>query len=409
MSDARTLFGFPYPLLFCLMISFILLPMQLIWYNASAEQSEQLYLQEQQHRHLHPRFLNDRLHDAPGADHASFRKLQQPRDSNEQPAPTATNTNVDAVVFVALGPAATAPVLGWSVHSLVRVGGWHGQVYVLTDEPEAVEHTLVPADTTPSPDSLQPEHLHIVHMKPEDLDMPVSLHSFNAKLIKCRILHILPETLQNIVYIDSDIITGQSLDPFWESLSQIWQGPQDTTTAQEEEELMDDDVSLHDYRARATPETTTELALFEDGKAFTAGFCLHCDTWNTGVMSLSRGRSDACLDAWCGRLAVEGGTDQAALDKVMAEGAQCQNIRSLSRGDMRMMKDIFVVLGFVGTKTFNHFTGVFRPQNLSGMHRRFYERMLGRQLTAATRTAGENSAASSSSTRRRLRDVVNKE
>jgi hypothetical protein len=48
-----------------------------------------------------------------------------------------------------------------------------------------------------------------------------------------------------------------------------------------------------------------------------------------------------------------------------------------------MMKDVFVVWGFVGTKTFNHFTGIFRPQGLALLHRRFYERMLGKNLLAS--------------------------
>lgn len=388
LLDTPTLFGFPYPLLVCLMISFILLPLQVVWYNSSAEEGEKLHLYLQQQKFqpiIQSRQPQTQFHVSSGRQY--HEGWDGPDAKREEPP-----DNIDAVAFVALGPAATQPVLGWSVHSAVQIGGWHGKVYVITDEPEAVRRTLVPPNVTPSPDALQPENLHIVYRKPEDLYMPSSLHAFNAKLTKCQILRILPGELQNIVYIDSDIITGRPLASFWKSLAQVWKEQEDEDYLS----IMDDDLSLHDFRMQVQ-QASAELGLFEDGKAFTAGFCNNCDTWNTGVMSLKRGRSDSCLDAWCERLAIEGGgTDQAALDKVIAETDQCQNIHAIDRKEMRMMKDIFVVLGFVGTKTFNHFTGVFRPQNLNVMHRRFYERMLGQELRPiATRS-------------RRLRDVPSK-
>jgi len=393
-DSTRTLFGFPYPLLVCLMISFVLLPLQVMCYNASTEEGDKVYLSLQQEKFqpiIQPQSQQKQLHAPFGHQHHGGTD-EQGANIDEPP-----KNNIDAIAFIALGPAATQPVLGWSVHSAVQIGGWHGNVYVITDEPEAVSRTLVPPDVTPSPDALKPENLHIIHLKPEDLDMPSSLHSFNAKLTKCRILRVLPEELENIVYIDSDIITGRPLASFWKSLAQVWKEHED----EDDLSIMDDDLSLHDYRIQAQ-QASAELGLFEDGKAFTVGFCKDCDTWNTGVISLKRGRSDSCLDAWCARLAIEGGTDQAALDKVIAETGHCQNIQAIDRKEMRMMKDIFVVLGFVGTKTFNHFTGVFRPQNLNAMHRRFYERMLGKKLSA---NQPFGVSRTTTTTSRRLRDV----
>jgi lipopolysaccharide biosynthesis glycosyltransferase len=120
--------------------------------------------------------------------------------------------------------------------------------------------------------------------------------SFNAKLIKCRLLDILPSSVQKPLYIDSDIIVGHSLESFWKNLDRIWRRNDNAV----------DDV-----------DSPVAMAMLEDGKAFTAGFCTDCDTWNTGVMSLQRGQSESCLNAWCETLALTGGTDQAALDKVL--------------------------------------------------------------------------------------------
>lgn len=351
ISEARTLFGFLYPLLLCLLISFVLLPAQLFFYNISGGYTQQ------EHSYLSGNRRRD-LVDSITFDRDTFVVEKQP--------------NVDAVVFVAIGPTSTSPVLGWSVNSVVQIGRWNGAVYIVTDRPEDVERTLKPVDTSPSSHTLRPEKLHIV---PYLVDMPSSLISFNAKLMKCSLLKILPKHLQTIVYIDSDIVVGKPLAPFWKSVFKLWdvdENPQDL-------DLLDDDDSLRDFKGGIEKDNVS-LGLFEDGKAFTAGFCKDCDTWNTGVMSISRGKSDSCLNAWCETLLLHGGTDQAALDNVIAAGSECQNIHALDRQHVRMMKDVFVVCGMVGTKTFNHFTGIFRPQNLSRLHRRFYERILGKDL-----------------------------
>ena len=343
LSDARTLLGFPYPLLFCLILSSILLPLQVLWCNSSTDHGGNFYRSLQQQKYRTP------VHQPVTGSLGSFnqwRKKEYDASTTDEPP----RNVIDAVVLIAIGPAATQPAIGWSVHSAVEVGGWHGNVYIITDNPKAVNRTLFPPDETPAPNSLQPENVHFLPPKHVHL-LHTKLPSFSAKLTKCSILQILPNELKNVLYIDSDIITGLPLASFWKSVAQIWNESDET-----------------------------ELGLFEDGKAFTAGFCHKCDTWNTGVMSIRRGVSDSCLDTWCDKLALHGESDQAVLDRVIAETDQCQNIKVISRQDMRMMKDIFVVLGFVGTKTFNHFTGIFRSQSLNVVHRSFYERMLGRKL-----------------------------
>jgi hypothetical protein len=249
---------------------------------------------------------------------------------------TTTTTMIDAVVLIAIGPAANSPVLGWSAHSVARVGGWDGPIYIVTDRPDDVERLLQlddqEEDTSPRPYgwTLRPENVYII---PHAVEAPPGLSSYAAKLTKCQLLEILPRQLQNVVYIDSDIIVGRPLAAFWQSIAQMWtadgETPLNRQKAADEETTTDDDVSLHE--TITTHSTSISLGLFEDGKSYTAGFCKNCDTWNTGVMSIARGHSESCLQAWCDTLRVVGGTDQAALDQVIAAGSQCQNIQALDR------------------------------------------------------------------------------
>lgn len=281
--------------------------------------------------------------------------IQHWRGINSFIMPIERERPVDAIVLIALGPAGTSPMLGWSVDSLFRVGGWTGNVYVITDNEKSVRQMIMPADRVSGAVYPARDNIHIIKLQERKENVPSESHNLNAKLTKCSLLHILPRRLQHVLYIDADIIIGKSLEGFLENIAQVWKTPMQQTSP-------------------------LSMGLFQDCKSFRAGYSIDCDTWNTGVMSLLRGNSDQCMDAWCERLALQGGTDQAALDDVIADGKECQNIHELDVRYVRMMKDFFTVTGFVKKKLFNHFTGIFRPQNLHAMHFRFYERMLGRSL-----------------------------
>jgi hypothetical protein len=262
--------------------------------------------------------------------------------------------DVDALVFVALGPKAISPAFTWSVNSAVEVGGWNGPVYVVTDDPEAAQKVF---EDNEERIGLLPDNLHIVQPM-ESSDLHVNLQpatdevTYKARLTKCQLLRILPNELQHVLYIDADVMIGKPLRPLLSELSVLWNDP--------------------DQRM--------EMALFPDCKAFTAGFCLDCDTWNTGVMSLRRESSDSCMDKWCEALTEHAGSDQAALDRVISQGF-CQDIRSMDhKSHLRMMKDVFVLMGLVPEKTFNHFTQLFRPRKLALVHQWFYSHKLGRDV-----------------------------
>jgi hypothetical protein len=182
------------------------------------------------------------------------------------------------------------------------------------------------------------------------------------------------------MYFDSDIMVAKPLAPFWESVSKVWKQGEVADNENGSGDQFDDDFSLRRNKV-VEKKQPVSLGLFQDCGSYTAGFSKDCDTWNTGIISMRRGASDQCLNAWCSTLQDIGGSDQAALDTVIASGSQCQNIQALDRQHVRMMKDVFVLWGMIGTRTFNHFTGIFRPQKLSTIHRRFYARMLGKDLS----------------------------
>lgn len=258
--------------------------------------------------------------------------------------------DVDALVFVSLGPKAISPAFTWSVKSSIEVGGWGGPVYIVTDDMSSMRKIFAnDGELFFLNDKIQviePQE-HLIGFRKEDLTASVT---YKARVTKCQLLRILPKELQHVLYIDADIMVGGSMDTFLVGLGDLWKHKKEMP-----------------------------MALFEDCKAFTAGFCSDCDTWNTGVMSLRRGSSDVCMDRWCDKLIELEGSDQEALDASISEGA-CQGIEPLNRQHLRMMKDIFVLFGFVNTKTFNHFTQLFRPHKLQRVHRWFYERMLGQSL-----------------------------
>jgi hypothetical protein len=326
-AGKRFLFGIPLPLTIFLLAA-ILQPFQPLWKN----------------RVSFPRGKNARNRHVDLSDLGGSYEDYERKDT----------FNVDAVVFVAIGPAATSPVIKWAIQSVVETGEWNGTVYVLTDQPDSIEDALISV--------VAPDNLNVLNLLESGKEaMPWSLHSFNAKIVKCRLLHILPVHINSILYIDGDIIVGRSLETFWTNLDRIWSSGGRRGTALRR----DIDVSL---------------GMFEDCNAYTAGYCADCNTWNSGVMSIVRGKSDGCLDSWCEALAVTGGKDQAALDDVIAQGEHCQDIAALDRGHVRMMKDTFVLNGLVSTKTFNHYTGIFRPHLLLPVHRNFYEKKLGHQF-----------------------------
>lgn len=259
----------------------------------------------------------------------------------------AVQENFDGLVFVVMGESIAAnPVLRWSVHSAVEVGGWQGKVYIVTDQTEeTIRATLFLIESHPR--GLQPENLVVI----QEANTEVPLSSYQAKLVKSNLMAHLPSHLENVLYIDSDIQIGLPLNPFLQTVQETWD---------------------------QSPGMT--MGLFEDGKAFTAGFCHECELWNSGVMSLRRGKSEECMEQWNKNLAQFAGNDQTALDRVVANG-HCQGIRTLPREHVRMMKDVFVVLGMIGNRTFNHYTGIIRASKLNFIHYIFYSWTISKDLS----------------------------
>lgn len=276
-----------------------------------------------------------------------------------------TMSAVDAVVYIAAGPVVFSEVLSWSIESVVVQGQWRGPIYVITDKIAVAQRTLRKLMIKGS------EQFVFVELAADDTLSPARA----AKIAKSQILDLVPSTVQMPLYLDSDIIVGQPLDSFWMNLNHIWNGPSGDFNE-------NNDVTM---------------AIAEDAKAFTLNRCYACDTWNTGIISMRRGKSEQCLKAWHDELVQPTSlsmTDQAALDHVIATTNHCSNIRSIdTKVYVRMMKDVFVVAGLVPLKTFNHFTGLFASavnKELSIVHRYSYQRdirsSIGRDLYSVRAT-----------------------
>jgi hypothetical protein len=241
---------------------------------------------------------------------------------------------VDAVALIALGEIAGSPVLDLSLRNLREKGGYWGPVYVLTDRPECLSSSML-------------FRVEVLRLE-EDADGRAGQQ--RARLTKCRVLELLPETANSILYLDADILVSGNLGSFWDEMRRSW----------------------------SSADEGAALALFPDSLSYTWGECAGCDAFHTGVIGMVRGRSEGCLHEWCERLEQADGTDQSALQSVVEEGGACEEIAVMSpRNHMRFMKDVFVVFGVVGEATFCHFTSIFRPHFLSNLHRWRYERSLG--------------------------------
>lgn len=164
--------------------------------------------------------------------------------------------------------------------------------------------------------------------------------------------------------------------------------------------------------AAAAAGMTSTIVIFPDAGGHTFPDCAGCDVAHSGVVAISRGRSELCLQLWHDAFAgkgeggggswggdrggggggVRGGggsggrgdsdstgtaTDQEALDIAIREGSGCE-ARWVDTRHLHFMKDVFVIAGLTRRSTFAHFTGLLHPEGLSNYYRRHYEWSLGR-------------------------------
>lgn len=311
-----------------------------------------------------------------------------------------SNRVVDSIVFIALGPASHSSSLRYALQSLREEGQWDGPVHVIIEHEgdldcllpyirgRAIE-TIVASKasntkTGSSPGGNEDARRQSSKGGPNKDDKSGVGAVAQAKMGKMRLLDLLPPDLRRVLYIDCDIITQRPIMPFLEVVGREWSKVDNEMDSAVSPGYMRG-VSGRDNSARTKhSQELSTLLIFPDAAGHTMPLCSGCDKSHSGIVGLERGRSELCLQLWLEAFAgnKEMGmpgtsTDQEALDHALRKGSGCK-ARWLDARHLRFMKDIFVVLGLVGKRTFAHFTGLLHPDRLSGMHRRHYEASLSR-------------------------------
>ena len=117
--------------------------------------------------------------------------------------PTHHNKLVEAVVLIAGGAMARSPLVDLSVQSIRRVGGFEGDIYVLTDHPECFSSTIKMYGIRP--------------IRVPEADMATIV---KIKTIKAKLFSYLPDSLHHILYMDVDVVVAALDDriPWWSTL-----------------------------------------------------------------------------------------------------------------------------------------------------------------------------------------------
>lgn len=413
-------------------------------------------------------------------------------------------TGVDSIVFVALGPAARSPSLLYALASLREEGLWDGPVHVIVEHEDDLDclssflrqgvSTIVAggggsgsgggwaglsgnaaADGKAGkyvPDTRSASMADIdagevwangpVRRDPglvplgevgdsvgEDAEDNLSgegeaggVVAVNAKMVKMRLLDLLPDSVQRVVYVDCDVITQRPLWEFLQAVAREWNEVDAQKAVRERAEISaaaqipDEALSLSvdsfhlRARGRGSPEAVgavgeaappssiysrpnigsvdnadqrnghnsnydgihrrhhaqpSTLIIFPDAAGHTVPVCSGCDTAHSGVVALARGHSELCLELWRDAFSGNGGmepgtaTDQEALDIALRKGSGCE-ARFLDRHHMHFMKDLFVMAGLTSKSTFGHFTGLLHPERLNSQYKRYYAKFLGRSI-----------------------------
>lgn len=125
-----------------------------------------------------------------------------------------SSTKDGAFVFLALGAQANQMNCPAAIESLVKISGWSGHVYLLTDKSTCFDEPSIIRDST-----IQSEKLHIVQMDEHFDDMnygfdgkSIDLRRNRKKSFRVKTLlfeHIPDPTITTLAYVDCDILFGK--------------------------------------------------------------------------------------------------------------------------------------------------------------------------------------------------------
>ena len=245
---------------------------------------------------------DDNVNPSPSSASISMQSLEQ------RGKITAASSNViDAVVYIAMGSAASGRLVEYSVGSLRNVGEWDGNVYVLTDHTSCFDELASEGS------------VNLVHV-------PKVSSVMEIKSTKANIFKHLPQEVGTALYIDIDIVVAKSIRPF-----------------------------LNEVSAQLEHFKDVDMAALLDAKGHFVGWCDGCEKWHTGILLLFRERGANCLEVWGSTiLSKRYETDQESLDEAEISGA-CSKILPFTSSNLLFAKD-YLAMAFTSGSVFWHVT-----------------------------------------------------
>ena len=240
----------------------------------------------------------------------------------------------DAVVYIALGSVTTDPMVDLSVESVRKVGKYSGSIYVVTDRPTCFADLVSKFDVT------------LITTTPRDSIIKI-------KALKPDIFSFLPAHIEDVLYIDIDILVTRELSSF------IRDSTASVATIKSIAAIAPV-VKKHDGNSSIERDQFHyDLGAFFDAKGHYVGFCSGCEKWHTGILLMHRSHGRECLKAWK-EILLSGkyDTDQESLDEAERVG-KCKYIINFPPRHLLFAKDY---IGWILTSghTFVHLTAAAR-------------------------------------------------
>ena len=187
------------------------------------------------------------------------------------------NHLVDAIVFVALGPMASDPMVDYSIASVRKLGRWAGEIYVITDAPSCFMDAV-----------------HDYEVK--TIEVPPAKSIIEIKSLKPRLMSVVPSHVQGVLYIDVDILITKNLASFFRDIgtmiytkqleinrAKIAKNSQSGKSPQQSSSGLVNEVDAQSNTLDIDPDF--DMAAFLDAKGHYVGFCSGCEKWHSGVSS----------------------------------------------------------------------------------------------------------------------------
>jgi hypothetical protein len=279
--------------------------------------------------------------------------------------PRAAGEYVDAVVLIAMGKLAEDSIVDSAIASIRVLGGWKGDLYLITDRKECFTHVI---------------SQHQVQIR----DVPPVDSIIKIKAMKSRLFDYIPQNVTNCLYLDVDILVTRSLDLF----------------------LGDLDHQILSFLT--THQRYPDFGMFLDARGHFFGFCSGCDKWHTGIIwlrnpsaptvvpvtsekristipSSASPKPSSCIDEWRSvLLSGRYNTDQQSIDYAEEKG-HCSASLAFSSRHLLFAKDYFAAF-LTPARTFVHLTSVSRMDTQDP----FYRYYVVPNIKSSLRPAGLN-------------------